>query len=105
MKTMHCHLTRKFSRSIVVYEWYINRWYLFISTAKFTARHNISMHKFAKYLPRTIKERNYGLIKHILYTLNFPGYKSDIYPDVTAVFDASAIRYIMTLIPAGLHQR
>ncbi|XP_052252760.1 dual oxidase 1-like isoform X3 [Dreissena polymorpha] len=35
----------------------------------------------------------------------YTGYKSDIYPDVTAVFDASAIRYIMTLIPAGLHQR
>lgn len=34
----------------------------------------------------------------------YSGYKSDIYPDVTAVFDAAAIRYIFTLIPAGIQQ-
>ncbi|WAR05023.1 DUOX-like protein [Mya arenaria] len=35
----------------------------------------------------------------------YTGYKSDIYPDVTALFDAAAIRYIMTLLPAGINQR
>ena len=33
------------------------------------------------------------------------GYKSDIYPDVTSLFDAAAIKYILTLIPSGLYQR
>ncbi|XP_053408593.1 dual oxidase-like isoform X3 [Mercenaria mercenaria] len=35
----------------------------------------------------------------------YTGYKSDIYPDVTSIFDAAAMRYILTLIPAGIYQR
>ncbi|KAL4228920.1 NAD(P)H oxidase [Mactra antiquata] len=35
----------------------------------------------------------------------YRGYKSDIYPDVTSVFDAAAIRYLITMIPAGIYQR
>lgn len=35
----------------------------------------------------------------------YTGYKSDIYPDVTSLFDAAAIKYILTLIPSGLYQR
>ncbi|OWF46058.1 Dual oxidase [Mizuhopecten yessoensis] len=35
----------------------------------------------------------------------YQGYKSSTEPGITAVFDALALRYIMTLIPAGIHQR
>ncbi|XP_069121720.1 dual oxidase-like [Argopecten irradians] len=35
----------------------------------------------------------------------YEGYKASTEPGITAVFDAVALRYIMTLIPAGIYQR
>jgi dual oxidase len=32
----------------------------------------------------------------------YEGYKANLEPGITAVFDAAAIRYILTLIPMGI---
>ncbi|KAJ8306876.1 hypothetical protein KUTeg_014960 [Tegillarca granosa] len=49
----------------------------------------------------------YEWLPKLLHTevVPYKGYNSNLEPGVSAVFDAAAIKYIMTLIPSGISQR